>query len=1116
MRLGKATVVLAFSLLQVVAVTAQQDQGFEALLNDIGKEPSVTSAPAPAASATTTAPAAEPVTDTLPAAEPKADKTDAEQPAPAAEAAPAVAPEAAAAPAAAAEPAATEAPAAAPAVAAEPAAAEAPAAAPVEPAASAPAVEASTAAPVSAEPAAAPAPEAAAAAPAAEAQVAPAATEPSAVPEPAAAPATAEAPAAAPEASAPAAVVEAPAASEATEAPAAEVTETTPAKADEIPASAPEATPAAEPGATEAAAPAEAAAAPAAEADVNATVPAAAPAAAEAAAPAGEGEKKAAAPLSPAEAQAAAAQEEVRRQDMEMRGRKGLEQAYKALNAGDFSAAVKLFEEALNNLPERPANEQDRAAAKRGAAESYYRMAADTFRKQGSMIEARQNTERALQLDPNHKGAQALLEKIAKQEYLLSLPVAPKNRPDVLEKKKTVKQLMSEGKQYFDIKDYNRAEALFDQVLVEDEYNVDAMRFLKKIEEIRYQVSTKEREATAAGMMQKVRETWNPPTRKQVELPKEITGGPVVQTKTSVQRLQEKMSKIMIPSIEFRMANITDVINFLVEASVSGDPDGIGVNIILNMNMPGGDGEGATAAAAAAPAGDLGGGDLFNEPAGGEGSELGGAPAAGASSVRTITLNLRRISLLDAIKYITEVSGLKFRIEDNAVIITPANVPSGRVMTRMYPVQPSILDVIVQKEESAPADENTGRTGEFVEMGGGRTSIKRGDVKDFFEKAGVPFPMGTSITYNPGISQLIVANTAENLEIFERILAQLNVIPNQVEIEARFVEVGENDLEELGLQWILTDNWEIAENKDGSPVGSRERVQVDADSEGFTKGLRFFSYDTTTGATDPASTVTKQVNQSALGGIMTMASVLTNPELKVILQALSQHGNADLLSAPRVTTRSGVNAQIQVVREIIYPTEFEVTQPTIQSQGGLVTPPTVTPGSFETREVGVILNVTPTVGPDGYTIDLTMVPEVAELIDWIQYGSQITLNTPITAGSLLLGNQEQTFRYNIPQPVFSSRNATTSIVIWDGQTVVMGGLIREELQTIKDKIPILGDIPLVGRLFRSEGQKSKKTNLLIFVTARLVDPAGKPIHKAESMAMPGSGAQAQSSTESTQ
>jgi general secretion pathway protein D len=194
-----------------------------------------------------------------------------------------------------------------------------------------------------------------------------------------------------------------------------------------------------------------------------------------------------------------------------------------------------------------------------------------------------------------------------------------------------------------------------------------------------------------------------------------------------------------------------------------------------------------------------------------------------------------------------------------------------------------------------------------------------------------------------------------------------------------------------------------------------------------------------------------------------------------------------------VTTRSGVNAQIQVVREIIYPTEFDLTQPTVDSDGNVTMAPIVTPGTFQTRETGVILNVTPTVGPDGYTIDLVMAPEVAELVDWIQYGSSITIS-----GSDL-------YFFNMPMPVFTSRNVTTSIVIWDGQTVVMGGLIREEMTTIKDKVPILGDIPVLGWLFRSEGHYSQKKNLLIFVTARLVDPAGRPVHTESNMVMPGAG-----------
>jgi general secretion pathway protein D len=76
------------------------------------------------------------------------------------------------------------------------------------------------------------------------------------------------------------------------------------------------------------------------------------------------------------------------------------------------------------------------------------------------------------------------------------------------------------------------------------------------------------------------------------------------------------------------------------------------------------------------------------------------------------------------------------------------------------------------------------------------------------------------------------------------------------------------------------------------------------------------------------------------------------------------------------------------------------------------------------------------------------------------------------------------------QPIFKTRKMETSVTIEDGSTIVMGGLIKEQLETFKDSVPILGKIPLIGRLFRSEGEKSVKRNLLIFVTANQVDATG--------------------------
>ena len=773
-----------------------------------------------------------------------------------------------------------------------------------------------------------------------------------------------------------------------------------------------------------------------------------------------------------------AQQEEVRRQMREAEGRKNLEDGLAALQAGKLDEAIQKLQDAQAKLPGRPSTAPLIEQARAALGSAHLRKATDAFAR-NDLKNARQsfNQARPFVVGEDKDDWDDLDRKLGKAEAraaeLAARPIPVKKRPDVVEREKTIKELLNEGRQYLEIGDYNQAEVLFEKVLLRDEYNIDAMRFLRKLDEFRYKARTKEMEATRADMLQKVRDTWNPPVREEAQLPQAAQQRGVVETKTSAQKLQEKMEQIIIPSIEFRQANITDVVNFLVEASVSGDKlENTGVNIILNLSAPGGEAAPAPTAPAAEFGGDFGGGF---------GDEFGGAQAAPAAAaptagIPTITLNLRRISLLDAIKYITEVARLKFRLEENAVIITPEGVVSGRVITRMYPVQPSIIDVVVEKAE------DTERTGEFVEMGSSRTSIKKSDVKDFFEKAGVPFPTGTSITYNPTISQLIVANTPENLEVFERILSRLNVIPNQVEIEARFVEIGQDDLEELGFQWILTDDWEIA-TKQGATLGGQQEIKMNADPSGITKGLRFFGE--TTAGIEPV------LGGGYFGGIAQFASVLTNPELSVIIQALSMKGGSDLLSAPRVTTRSGVNAQIQVVREIIYPTTFDTQQPSDQTFNGGGTgettvnalPPLIYPSEFETRATGVILNVTPTVGPDGYTIDLTLVPEVAELVDWIQYG-------------YTLGNQ---MLANIPQPVFASRNVTTSMVIWDGQTVVMGGLINEQVVKYEDKIPILGDIPLLGRLFRSEGSYSQKKNLLIFVTARLVDPSGKPIHRGEAV-----------------
>ncbi|MBQ7252730.1 MAG: hypothetical protein IJS32_09050 [Kiritimatiellae bacterium] len=763
--------------------------------------------------------------------------------------------------------------------------------------------------------------------------------------------------------------------------------------------------------------------------------------------------------------------EELRRSAAAAKGRQSVQQAYKALDAGKPAEAERLFNEALASIPNRPQSKELLDSARFGLAESKYRQARAALEAK-DLEGARESIDSAIAIDPTHRDAKRLEAKVGEAEAEAAKYRPPARRDEVSAKKDEINALYEEGRQWFAVRDYEEARRCFAEVIARDPYHKSAVRYLGKIETARKEMGMLAQETSRESMLADVAEAWKIPVGSRMTAPASAPVTKGIKKQSPSDALVEKMQALVIPKLEFRQAAIADVVDFLVKASAENDPEGEGVNIILK----GIDTATSSSAPAAASSGDDWGDDGWGDD--GADDSFG---AAGSGSPDGITLNLRRISVFDAIKYITEVAGLKYRIEDRAVIITSLDAPTGSLLTRIYPVEPSIIESVVEREES---DRDNG---DFVGMAS--TKITKTPIQQFFEGAGVPFPAGAKCQYRN--SRLIVRNTADNLEIFERILQEFNVVPSQIEIEARFIEVNQTDLDELGLQWILNDNWEIAHQKNGNG-----RIQMNANSTGATQGLRFFGTGGTDGAIAPmtaATAASSTTGASLLGNILSFSGVLTNPEATLVIQALSQHGGSDLLSAPRVTARSEEPAMIQVVKEIIYPTEFSVTQPSVDSDGNVTMGPIAEPGSFTTRATGVILSVTPTVGPDGYTIELVLAPEVCELVDWIQYGSEIKIPV-IGEGDSASDAIYQTWAYNMPAPVFTSRNVTTKISVWDGHTVVLGGLIREELVTIKDKIPILGDIPLIGRLFRSEGQNSTKKNLLIFVTARLVDPSGRPIH----------------------
>jgi type II secretory pathway component GspD/PulD (secretin) len=139
-------------------------------------------------------------------------------------------------------------------------------------------------------------------------------------------------------------------------------------------------------------------------------------------------------------------------------------------------------------------------------------------------------------------------------------------------------------------------------------------------------------------------------------------------------------------------------------------------------------------------------------------------------------------------------------------------------------------------------------------------------------------------------------------------------------------------------------------------------------------------------------------------------------------------------------------------------------------------------------EIGPILDVVPYVLSDGYTINLTLIPS---LTDFNGYDTPPAIAN--VTGSL------NVVQLPVILPDFSIRQVVTTVNVWDNQTVVIGGLISSQVNSTSDKVPVLGDIPLVGNLFQSNSKSVTKKNLMIFVTAIIVDPAGNRVHSDDEL-----------------
>lgn len=453
-----------------------------------------------------------------------------------------------------------------------------------------------------------------------------------------------------------------------------------------------------------------------------------------------------------------------------------------------------------------------------------------------------------------------------------------------------------------------------------------------------------------------------------------------------------------------------------------------------------------------------------------------------------VNITLRNLSLKRILDFIVDSVGFQYEIQEDAVVLRPGG-ENRNLNTEVFPVSRST--VIRMTGISGSTSESSFNADPFA-ASEGTSSPASGiasdavTIRNFLQQAGVDFAgsEGSTLAYDG--SAMIVTQSTRNLERIRNILNRYTDV-KQVEIEAKFLEVQEGTLEELGFDWTASTANYDPENRTGEQYRSSIRSLADTSSPSNVASAILIDGKEVERITPPdlPGGVPLGVGSVPFTNIF---GTVGSMDLDVTVRALSQSSGSDLLSAPKVTVLSGNQAEINVSQEFRYPTRYTDAESNVGNTSGSLNGGaagvTITPGTpedFETRNIGVELSVTPIVEEDDYSITLELNPRVTEFEGFVEYGG------PSVA---LTSDRTVKVPSGFYQPIFAVREVSTKVTIWDGATVVMGGLTREDVVSVNDKVPFLGDIPFFGRFFRSEGESSSKRNLLIFVTANLVSPGG--------------------------
>ena len=702
--------------------------------------------------------------------------------------------------------------------------------------------------------------------------------------------------------------------------------------------------------------------------------------------------------------------------------------------AQDFEEAIKLCEEAIKYCPE----ERDALQAKIAH-----------YRKRQAAAAQREDL-----------AVSKLLPNYSREEY-------------------DIQVLLQQGRELFNAGEFSRALRKFQEVLLIDPYNADALQNvlatntqIGRIGKIRFS-NTLRKMTSEVNWKFAIPITPDSDGEVGTDL---LLDGPVEQVDKEESALEKKLNSIIIPRIDFDNVSIASAIRNLSEQSRRLDPERLGVNIVLRTYDD---------SALRQQSGEIGPDGTPVNPYGGQNNQPypgqnfpqnpnanfnvdpNADPNADPDAIpfeeRPVSLVTNNLTLMQVIASLCKNANMRYRVEKYAVVLAPQNVALDEMEARIFPVDQSALSSI---------------------DGGGEDSAA---LRNYFERDNaIPFPVGSSIVYDSRISRLIVTNTVENLRAVETVINEvLDQQEPMVQIMIKFIEISQTNLKELAFNYQLAIN-----NRDTlSPDG--HTVKMGNSSNELMRYYRDDSGDATTAARDPLADSTFSYVWENSDGTRVTGSMF----------ALNWADSGDVLASPRVTTLPGQTAHIEMVTERYFPEEWETvdldtnnsTGDTNETSSSWRTIRADPQPQFESepRKLGIVFDITPEIDRERRTITAPVVFPIQTFSGWMIFDARA--QNANEDGGDDSGDDDEYFK----MPIFDRREINTVITVYDGDTVVLGGVASDVTEVVYDKIPVLGDLPFIGRLFQSRYTNAEKRNLLVFLTCKLVKPDGTPFYPQE-------------------